>query len=345
MKKDVVFTELTPEERAFYERYFDLADQRTMVTKTGQVFNIEVLDDHAISNLLNLKRVNSIRRINKFFESVNSKLPVGGHFAGICETAQDRKERILKRYPPIINRIYYFFDFVFKRIFPKLLLTKRLYFIITNGRNRVLSRTEVLGRLASCGFKILAEEVINGNLHFVVRKKGDPLFPKNPSYGPLFRMRRVGKDGKIIGVYKMRTMHPYSEFLQEYINETQGLDEGGKFKDDPRVTSWGRFLRRFWLDELPMIINLVKGDMKIVGVRPLSSHYMSLYTEELRQKRIKVKPGLVPPYYADMPKTLEEIMESEHRYLDAYMKHPLRTDLRYVWLTFYNIVVKKARSK
>ena len=64
---------------------------------------------------------------------------------------------------------------------------------------------------------------------------------------------------------------------------------GGKFKDDFRVTTEGRFFRKFWLDELPMIINIFKGDMKIVGVRPLSSHYFNLYSEELKARML---PGI-----------------------------------------------------
>ena len=84
--------------------------------------------------------------------------------------------------------------------------------------------------------------------------------------------------------------------------------------------------------------------MKLVGVRPLSKHYYNLYKRELQQRRIEYKPGLVPPFYADMPKTLEEIMESETRYLDAYDRSPLVTDIRYFFKAFWNIVVKKQRS-
>jgi Sugar transferases involved in lipopolysaccharide synthesis len=94
-----------------------------------------------------------------------------------------------------------------------------------------------------------------------------------------------------------------------------------------------------------MLINLLRGDLKIVGVRPLSRHYFSLYTTELQERRIKYKPGLIPPFYVDKPDTLEEIMASELKYFDAYDKHPLFTDLRYFFLAFYNIVFKKYRSK
>ena len=93
-----------------------------------------------------------------------------------------------------------------------------------------------------------------------------------------------------------------------------------------------------------MFLNIIKGDMKIVGVRPLSRHYYELYSDELKEKRIKFKPGLIPPFYADMPKTLEEIMESEMRYLVEYEKHPLRADIKYFFKAWKNIVFKRARS-
>lgn len=85
--------------------------------------------------------------------------------------------------------------------------------------------------------------------------------------------------------------------------------------------------------------------MKFVGVRPLSSHYFSLYSKELQELRTKVKPGLFPPFYADMPETLEEIQESEIRYIKSYLKRPFYTDCRYFFKTFVNIALKGKRSK
>lgn len=142
----------------------------------------------------------------------------------------------------------------------------------------------------------------------------------------------------------MRTMHAYSEYLQEYIYQKNKLQEGGKFSNDFRVTAVGRFMRKFWLDEVPMFFNLFRGDMKLVGVRPLSKQYLSLYSDEMKQKRLKYKPGLVPPFYVDLPKTLEEIMKSESNYLDAYEKNPFLTDIKYFFKASYNIIFKRARS-
>jgi lipopolysaccharide/colanic/teichoic acid biosynthesis glycosyltransferase len=182
-------------------------------------------------------------------------------------------------------------------------------------------------------------------LYFVGRKVNEPLFPTEPSYGPIVKLERIGKNGKMIKVYKLRTMHPYAEYIQEYVYKKDGLAEGGKFNNDFRVSTMGKFFRALWLDEFPSLINLIKGDLKLFGVRPLSKHYFSLYTPELQEKRIKYKPGLVPPFYVDLPKTLKEIMESEMKYLNAYDKHPFRTDFRYFFIAMFNIIFRRYRSK
>ena len=123
------------------------------------------------------------------------------------------------------------------------------------------------------------------------------------------------------------------------------LSEGGKINDDFRVSTLGKIFRKFWIDELPMFINFFKGEMKFIGVRPLSSHFFSLYDADIQELRLKVKPGLVPPFYADMPKTMDEIQESERKYIKSYLKNPISTDIKYFFKIFYNIVFRFARSK
>ena len=321
-----------------------LFDDKTLIVSTTTPFNIINQPDGYFDTLINLKRTNDIRRINKFFEAVNQKLPRGGTFVCMAETQEQRKKRILSKFPPGINWIYYFFDYVIKRVFPKFSLTKGIYFFLTRGENRVISRAELLGRLYSCGFYVNNETEIEKLQYVVAIKNRRPFFDEEPTYGPIIKLRRVGKNGKIIRVYKFRTMHPYSEYLQEYIFNLHNLEEGGKFRNDFRVSTIGAVMRRLWIDELPMIINLFRGELKIVGVRPLSEQYFNLYTPELQERRIKYKPGLVPPFYMDNPKTLEEIMASEVKYLDAYDKHPLFTDIRYLFGAAYNIIFKKYRS-
>ena len=94
-----------------------------------------------------------------------------------------------------------------------------------------------------------------------------------------------------------------------------------------------------------MLFNIIKGDMKIVCARPLSEHFFSLYDKDLQEKRIKNKPGFIPPYYVDLPKTMTEIMESERKYLSLYEKNPIRTDIKYFFLAFKNVLFRGVRSK
>ena len=279
------------------------------------------------------------------FATVNDKLPDDGIWICCFEPQSVTKRNILHRYPLVISWLYYIAFFLYKRVMPKLFMTSRLYFDITEGKDRVLSKAEVLGRLCYCGFDIVAERKI-GDLNYVIaRRKFRPHIIEKRVYGILVKLNRLGKKGKKFNVYKLRTMHPYSEFLQAYIYEKYSLQEGGKFNHDIRVTTIGRFARKYWLDELPMLINLFKGDMKLVGVRPISQHYFSLYSNELQEKRVRHTPGLLPPFYADMPKTLDEIEASEMRYLTmCEEKGTVRTDFIYFWKIVCTIIFKRARS-
>lgn len=317
---------------------------KSRIVSTTTKFNIASLPDNKYSYIINLKRINDIKDLDYFLDAVNSKLDHGSYFMCCVETKNLRKRRLLKKYPPVLNYIYYTGDFMVKRVFPKIRLTKWIYLSLTKGRNVVMSRAEALGRMVRAGFTISEESFINGYLYIEGRKNGNPLDIYGKSYGLLIALPRVGRDGKMIKVYKLRTMHPYSEYIQDYVYEIHKLESGGKFKNDFRITSWGAFSRKVWLDELPMLLNFFKGNMKLVGVRPLSRQYFDLYNKDIKEKRINYKPGLIPPFYFDMPANLEEIQESEKRYMEAYDKHPVRTDVRYFFRSMVNIVFRKARS-
>jgi lipopolysaccharide/colanic/teichoic acid biosynthesis glycosyltransferase len=103
------------------------------------------------------------------------------------------------------------------------------------------------------------------------------------SRGPVFyRQRRVGKDGRPFELWKLRTMVPGAESMGAGIYVLEG---------DPRITRVGRLLRRFSLDELPNLINVLKGDMAMVGPRPTVQQQVDRYTERQR-RRLEVKPGI-----------------------------------------------------
>ncbi len=329
----------------FILQHADLYSSNTFTLRSAELYNIQKLQNYRYDTLVNFLPLNQIRGVNKLFATVNDKLPDNGLWICCFEPQSVTKRNILNRYSKIISWMYYLAFFMYKRVLPKLFMTSRFYFDITEGRNRVLSKAEVLGRLCYCGFEIVTERKVGDLIYVVSRRKFRPEIIEKRVYGIFVKLNRVGKNGKRFKVYKLRTMHPYSEFLQAYIYEKYSLQDGGKFNHDIRVTTLGRIARKYWIDELPMLINLFKGDMKIVGVRPISQHYFSLYSKELQEKRICHKPGLLPPFYADMPKTLEEIEASEMRYLTmCETKGTMATDFIYFWRILYTIIFKRAHS-
>jgi hypothetical protein len=318
--------------------------EHTAVMSTTTIFNITSLIHEKYDYIINLHKINDIKNLDSFLDAVNSKLETKGYFFCCVETKDQRKRRLLKKYPPLLNYIYYTGDFVVKRVLPKLKFTRGLYFFLTRGENTVITRAEALGRLSRAGFRIKQESFIENKLCIEARKNNEPLPNNDNIYGPLIALPRVGRNGEIIKVYKLRTMHPYSEYIQDYVYKLHDLQDGGKFKNDFRITSWGAVCRKIWLDELPMLINYLKGEMKLFGVRPLSKQYFELYSKEVQERRILYKPGLIPPFYADMPADLEAIQASELKYLNSFDKHPFLTDFRYFWKSIWNIVFHKARS-
>jgi uncharacterized membrane protein len=321
-----------------------ICKSKTWLLNSENPANLKFNDDSALLLIINLYRLNHFRRLNQYFLEIHSKLQAGGYFIGKVSTIRTYNEKVKEKYPKYLSNFLYALHFLFYRIAPKLPVTKQIYFGLTQGRDRIVSRAEVLGRLCFCGFEIVAEKEIDYELYYIARKIKMPSTDKNPSYGPIVSMNRYGLNGKPISVYKFRTMYSYSEFLQDYIHKLNKLQDGGKFNEDFRITTWGRFMRKLWLDELPMLYNWLRGDLQFVGVRPLSYQYFSLYSNDLQELRSRVKPGLIPPFYADLPITFEEICDSEGRYIRNYLKRPIRTQWIYFWKAIHNIVVKGARS-
>ena len=99
---------------------------------------------------------------------------------------------------------------------------------------------------------------------------------------PIYRQRRVGKDGEPFDMYKLRTMVADAEFMGDGLAVNRG---------DPRITRVGAFLRRFSIDELPNLVNVVRGEMAIVGPRPTIQAQVDQYTPH-QMRRLEVRPGL-----------------------------------------------------
>jgi exopolysaccharide biosynthesis polyprenyl glycosylphosphotransferase len=143
----------------------------------------------------------------------------------------------------------------------------------------------------------------------IVVDSGAPVF---------FRQRRAGKEGKPFTMLKFRTMVADAEQRLTELVDLRKLDEPAfKIPDDPRITRAGRLLRRTSLDELPQLINVLRGDMSLVGPRPEEEAVVALYDERQRL-RLAVKPGLTGPMqvYGRGDLTFEERLAMERDYLD-----------------------------
>jgi exopolysaccharide biosynthesis polyprenyl glycosylphosphotransferase len=133
-----------------------------------------------------------------------------------------------------------------------------------------------------------------------------------------FRQRRAGKDGKPFLVLKFRTMGVDAEERLPELVDLAALEQPAfKIVDDPRVTRSGRTLRRFSLDELPQLWNVLRGEMSLVGPRPEEESVVALYDERQRG-RLAVKPGMTGPMqvYGRSDLTFEERLAMERDYLD-----------------------------
>jgi len=159
----------------------------------------------------------------------------------------------------------------------------------------------------------------------------------------IFVKKSLGKDGKEINIYKLQTMVPGTDYMFNEIAETFGLDEKGNLKYDPRITNLGRIARKFWLDELPQIVNWIKGEIKFTGIRPMGEKHWKQYP--FKEKALKQKPGLLGINYA-VPRgyTKEETFKFMERYLNKCEKDLAGTDIKYLKRVAYNIVVNRVRS-
>lgn len=337
-----------PELFDFVQRDLDLntiPENELIVLNTRNTYNIMHLKAGSSSLFINLRRLNDFRWLNRYLIHLHQRVSDGGYIVGNLETIQQYRTRFYRKMPGYLANILYIPDFIWRRIFPKIPILQKLYFFITDGKNRVLSKAEAFGRLQFCGFTVTAEQESDNHLWFIARKVKTVSIDESPSYSPIIKLPRIGLNGDIVNIYKFRTMYPYSEYLQEYAYQHNSLDEKGKIKDDFRMTGWGKLFRKMWIDELPQIVNWFHGEVSLVGVRALSQHFFDLYPKDMQLLRIQFKPGLVPPYYADMPKTFDEIVESEHRYLLRKKEKPFTTDIIYFYKAFYNIFFRHARSR
>lgn len=140
----------------------------------------------------------------------------------------------------------------------------------------------------------------------------------------LFRQQRPGKDEKIFGIYKFRTM-------------TNEIDNNGNLlPDEQRLVGIGKFIRSTSLDELPQLFNVLKGEMSFVGPRPLLREYLDLYSDE-QKRRHDVKPGITGWAQVNGRNAIswEQKFEYDVWYVD---NQSFALDMKILWLTFLKVI-------
>ena len=165
---------------------------------------------------------------------------------------------------------------------------------------------------------------------------------KLDSKGPVFfKHTRIGKNGKIIKLYKFRSMVINAEELIKSFTPEQMKEykENYKLTNDPRITRVGNILRKTSLDELPQLINIIKGDLSIIGPRPVVAEELKKYQYNI-DKFLSVTPGLTGYWAANgrSNTTYEERMEMELYYIDNLS---FKMDLKVFFKTILSVVKKE----
>jgi exopolysaccharide biosynthesis polyprenyl glycosylphosphotransferase len=140
--------------------------------------------------------------------------------------------------------------------------------------------------------------------------------------GPIiFKQPRIGRDGETFPCWKFRTMVTDAEARLAEIHAAQGTEQGvfAKIKDDPRITGPGHWLRRFSVDELPQLVNVLCGDMSLVGPRPQVDHEVAMY-DDVMARRLHVRPGMTGLWQVSgrSDLSLEEAIRLDLYYVDNW---------------------------
>ena len=178
------------------------------------------------------------------------------------------------------------------------------------------------------GWPLVFKRVLDVALSLVLLVLLSPLFLavaaliRLTSKGPVFfRQERIGVNKRTFLIYKFRTMVPDAEKLIEAL-EDQNQVSGPVFKimDDPRITPLGRMLRRSSIDELPQLFNVLKGDMSLVGPRPLPVRDYQGFNEDWQRRRFSVRPGITCLWQVNGRSSIpfEQWMRLDLQYMDEW---------------------------
>jgi len=157
---------------------------------TDDIDAIVPLEDSGHQLFINLHKTNDVRWFNRYFLQIYRKLKNQGYFIGKVNTISTHKKYYYEKYPHYIAVLFYSINFIWCCIFPKLPFIKKLYFTLTGGRNRMVSKTEIFGRLYFCGFKVVDDMEIGNRLFFIAQKVENAGLQHQPHRtGPLCKLK------------------------------------------------------------------------------------------------------------------------------------------------------------
>lgn len=193
---------------------------------------------------------------------------------------------------------------------------------------------DILGGLVGC--VLLVPITVGVYIARIVLKEND---------GPMFYEHlRYGKDGKKFRIYKFRSMcidadKKLKSYLEQNEEARKEFEENHKLKDDPRITKLGKFIRKTSIDELPQFINVLKGDMSLIGPRPIVDGEIEKYGDN-RDKFLSVRPGLTGYWAANGRSdiTYEKRMKMELYYIDNIS---FKLDVQIFFKTIISVIKKE----
>ena len=231
---------------------------------------------------------------------------------------------------------------LFKR--ENIFILKRLFYFFCYAFNASKRRLEIIKLFIKRTFDILFSligvillipiSIIMAILNLITRNKGPVLY----------KHKRIGKNGKEFTMYKFRTMYEGADKdLEKVLNTNEKLNSEWnatyKLQKDPRVTKFGKFLRKTSIDEIPQFINVLKGDMSIVGPRPITEKELERFGIA-KDKVLSMKPGITG-YWATHGRTnttYEERVKMEEKYVDEFS---LFLDFKIMLRTIITVIRKE----
>jgi len=210
-----------------------------------------------------------------------------------------------------------------------------LHYLSTDTRPLQYALKRMFDIAASATALIVLSPLLLGVALIIKLTDGGPIF---------FKQERVGLHGAHFGMFKFRSMVVNADALKDKLM-AQNEMQGGvvfKMKNDPRITTIGRFIRKFSIDELPQLINILRGDMTIVGPRPAVPREVALY-KVWQRRRLSVRPGLTCYWQVSGRNEIgfDEWMQLDLKYVDTWN---LKIDMELILKTFPVVLTGKGAS-